>query len=95
MVKVTLDENCGKTEIAFTSRRSFTSHVKTHSHVNPFVEKIGGGCSKRGSDQVTEAAHQLLMSRMERSKYWIRKVGTEAEGEGLFKAVVHTDTYNM
>ena len=65
------------------------------THVNPFVEKIGGGCSKRGSDQVTEAAHQLLMSRMERSKYWMRKVGTEAEGKGLFKAVVHTDTYNL
>ena len=25
----------------------------------------------------------------------MRKVGTEAEGKGLFKAVVHTDTYNL
>ena len=29
--KITLDENCGKTESNFTSRKSFTNHVKTHS----------------------------------------------------------------
>ena len=65
------------------------------SHVNTFVEKIQGGLNKRGSDQVTEAAHQLLHHRMERSSYWRRVVGTESEGEGLFRAVVHTNAYNI
>ena len=64
-------------------------------HVNDCVEMIEGGLSKRGSDQVTEAAHQLLKARMDKSNYWIRKVGTEAEGEGLLKAVVHTNASNL
>ena len=63
--------------------------------MNTFVEKIQGGLNKRGSDQVTEAAHQLLHHRMERSSYWRRVVGTENEGEGLFRAVVHTNAYNI
>ena len=32
---------------------------------------------------------------MEKSGYWVRKVGTEAEGEGLYRAVVHTNSYNL
>ena len=64
------------------------------SHVNNFVEKIQGGLNKRDSDQVTEAAH-LLHHRMERSHYWRRVVGTESEGEGLLRAVVHTNAYNI
>ena len=31
--KITLDENCGKTESNFTSRKGFTNYVKTHSDV--------------------------------------------------------------
>ena len=65
------------------------------SHVNPFVEKIQGGLNKRGSDQVTEAAHQLLDTRMKKSNYWVLKVGTEAEGKKLFRAVVHTDANKL
>ena len=59
--------------------------------MNDYVEMIDGGLSKRGSDQVTEAAHQLLKSRMYKSNYWVKKVGTEIEGKGLYKAVVHTN----
>ena len=29
--KITLDENCGRTDRDFTSRKNFTNHVKTHS----------------------------------------------------------------
>ena len=29
--KITLDENCGRTDKDFTSRKNFTNHVKTHS----------------------------------------------------------------
>ena len=29
------------------------------------------------------------------SNYFVRKVGTEAEGRKLFKAVVHTNAYNV
>ena len=29
-------------------------------HVPEYVETVGGGLSKRGSDQLTEAAHSLL-----------------------------------
>merc|ERR1719187_769035 len=29
--KISLDENCSKTESNFTSRKSLTNHVKTHS----------------------------------------------------------------
>ena len=47
-------------------------------HVNPFVENVGVGLSKRGNDQVTEAAHQLLHQRMIRSHYWVKKVGTNS-----------------
>ena len=65
------------------------------SHLNTFVEKVGGGLSKRGSDQVVEAAHQLLKSRMDRSGYWVRKVGTESEGRKLMKAIIHTNAYNL
>ena len=64
-------------------------------HVNPFVEKIQGGLSKRGSDQTTEGAHQLLNNRMKKSNYYVRKVGSEAEGTELFRGVVHTNAYNM
>ena len=64
-------------------------------HVNTFVEQIEGGLNKRGSDQVTEAAHQLLHRRMTVSNYFVRKVGTEAEGRKLFRAVVHTNAYNI
>ena len=64
-------------------------------HVNTFVENVGGGLSRRGNDQVTEAAHQLLHQRMIRSHYWVRKVGSESEGKALFKAVVHTNAYNL
>ena len=38
-----------------------------HSHVNTFEESVGGRLSKRGSDQVVEAAHQLLKSKMNKS----------------------------
>ena len=69
--------------------------VKMLGHVNTFVEQIEGGLNKRGSDQVTEAAHQLLHRRMTISNYFVRKVGTEAEGRKLFRAVVHTNAYNM
>ena len=75
-----------------------TYTLKVHimlEHVNTFVENVGGGLSRRGNDQVTEAAHQLLHQRMIRSHYWVRKVGTESEGKALFKAVVHTDSYNL
>ena len=63
--------------------------------MNPYIDMFNGGLSKRGSDQVTEAAHQLLNRRMEKSNYWIRKVGSEAEGEKLFRAVIHTDAHNL
>ena len=75
-----------------------TYPLKIHimlTHVNPFVEKIQGGLNKRGSDQVTEAAHQLLHHRMQKSNYFRRVVGTESEGEGLYRAVVHTNAYNI
>ena len=32
---------------------------------------------------------------MESPSYWRRVVGTESEGEGLFRAVVHTNAYNI
>ena len=38
-------------------------------HVNGYVEMADGGLSKRGSDQVTKAAHQLLKARMDKSYY--------------------------
>ena len=56
---------------------------------------IGGGLSKRGSDQVKEAGHQLLIKRMQKSNYWMRKIRTKKEGTGLYRSVVHTNTYNM
>ena len=59
-----------------------TYTLKVHimlEHVNTFVENVGGGLSRRGNDQVTEAAHQLLHQRMTRSHYWVRKVGSESE----------------
>ena len=56
---------------------------------------VGGGLAKRGNDQVTEAAHQLLKSRMDKSKYWVRRVGTEAEGEGLYRTTVHTNALEI
>ena len=80
------------------TRFGTTYPLKIHimlSHANDYVELVGGGLSKRGNDQVTEAAHQYLKSRMEKSGYWVRKVGTEAEGEGLYRAVVHTNSYNL
>ena len=58
-------------------------------HSNDYVERVKGGLSKKGSDQVTEAAHQLLKNRMRTSKYWVKRVGSEEEGDGLRKAVVH------
>ena len=72
--------------------------LKVHimlEHVNTFVERVGGGLSKRGNDQVTEAAHQLLHQRMTRSHYWVRKVGSESEGKALFRAVIHTQCVLM
>ena len=69
-------------------------HIMIH-HVNDYVDMVGGGLLKRGSDQVTEAAHQLLIRRMEASNYWVRKVGTKAEGAKLFRAVVHVNSYNL
>ena len=94
--KVTLDEVCGTQAEHYTSTRAYT--LKVHimlEHVNTFVENVGGGLSRRGNDQVTEAAHQLLHQRMIRSHYWVRKVGTESEGKALFRAVVHTNSYNL
>ena len=72
--------------------------LKVHiilSHVNDYVDMVEGGLSKRGSNQVTEAAHQLLKARMDKSHYWIKKVGCEEEGEGLLRGTVHTNAYNM
>ena len=64
-------------------------------HSTDYVERVKGGLSKKGSDQVTEAAHQLLKNRMRTSKYWVKRVGSEEEGDGLRKAVVHTNAYNV
>ena len=75
-----------------------TYTLKVHimlEHINTFVERVGGGLSRRGNDQVTEAAHQLLHQRMTRSHYWVRKVGSESEGKALFRAVIHTNAYNV
>ena len=48
-----------------------------------------------GSDQLTEAAHSLLRKRMEKSNYWVNRVGSISAGEGLFRAVIHTNAYNL
>ena len=53
-MKVILDEICGTTKENFKNNRAFKDHV------NDYVEMVGGGLAKRGNDQVTEAAHQLL-----------------------------------
>ena len=45
------------------------------------MERVKGGLSKKGSDQVTEAAHQLLKNRMRTSKYWVKRIGSEEEGD--------------
>ena len=45
------------------TRFGTTYPLKIHimlSHANDYVELVGGGLSKRGNDQVTEAAHQYL-----------------------------------
>ena len=34
-------------------------------------------------------------ARMDRSHYWVKKVWSEAEGDGLYKATVHTNAYNI
>ena len=71
-----------------------TYPLKIHimiDHVNDYVEMVGGGLNKRG----TEAAHKLFMERMDKSGYWTRKVGTEKEGEGLYRVVVHVNAYNL
>ena len=83
--KIKLDENCGFQAKDFTSDRALQNHYRDHSRL----------LNKRGSDLVTEAAHQPLHRRMTMSNYFVRKVGTEAEGRKLFKAVVHTNAYNM
>ena len=71
------------------------SKLRPQSEYKEEIVKSQFGLNKRGSDQVTEAAHQLLHRRMTISNYFVRKVGTEAEGRKLFKAVVHTNAYNM
>ena len=53
-----------------------TYTLKVHiilAHVNDYVQMVEGGLSKRGNDQVTEVAHQLLKARMDKSNYWIKK----------------------
>ena len=78
--KVTLDEHCGKTDADFSSRRCFLNHVENHSE-NKFKCKICDPVWKNGPEN--------------EFNYWVRKVGTEAEGDGLFRAVVHTNAYNL
>ena len=51
------------------------------SHINDYIEMVEGGLFKRGNDQVTAAAHQLLKAQMDKLKYWMRRVGSEVESE--------------
>ena len=93
-IKVNTRKKLSNHNFEYNSSKTCSQCSKTFSK-NPFVEQVEGGLNKRGSDQVTEAAHQLLHRRMTMSNYFVRKVGTEAEGRKLFKAVVHTNAYNM
>ena len=93
-IKVNTRKKLSNHNFEYNSSKTCSQCSKTFSK-NPFVEQVEGGLNKRGSDQVTEAAHQLLHRRMTMSNYFVRKVGTEAEERKLFKAVVHTNAFNM
>ena len=67
--------------------KSFSMERKVEFHIMQSHQK--------GNDQIVEAAHQLLNKRMQSSKYWSRKPGTKKEGQGLFRAVIHCNAYNV
>ena len=94
---VTLDEVCGKTQEDFCTKRAFQEHGKQHQETSFICEMCPAvwNFNYRGNDQVVEAAHQLLNKRMQSSKYWSRKPGTKKEGQGLFRAVIHCNAYNV
>ena len=38
---------------------------------------------------------EVCGKQAENFNYWVRKVGYESEGKALFRAVVHTNAYNV
>ena len=53
----------------FCTTYTLKVHIMIH-HVNDYVDMVGGGLLKRGSDQVTEVAHQLFIRQHVR---WLKK----------------------
>ena len=38
---------------------------------------------------------EVCGKQAENFNYWVRKVGSESEGKALFRAVIHTNAYNL
>ena len=94
--KIKLDENCGFQAKDFTSDRAFQNHYRDHSQALFQCEKcpIKVNTRKKLSNHNFEY-HSSNLTCSQCSKSFSKAVGTEAQVRKLFKAVVHTNAFNM
>ncbi len=63
-------------------------------HVGDYIEatKKGLGCV---SDHIVEAAHSALNKRLVGSNYWVKDLESDRHGLGLFRCILHFNSYNI
>ena len=81
-----LHEKCGVSN-------TLKVHIMKH-HIKDYLYMTGMPLGRR-TDQTTEAAHQLMNKRLERSNYKVKNVESESHGRKLFKCVLHLNAYNI
>ena len=99
-----LGENCEKSLADFEDIIMFL-HGKYALSITPkmhiMIDHVGDYIRMTGkplgyiSDQTIEHSHQILNTRMERSKYYVKAIDSDINGENLYKGILHVNSYNL